>query len=38
VPALVEACESVVERIPGRGGNEHERLGPGREEPTQWND
>jgi pimeloyl-ACP methyl ester carboxylesterase len=31
VPALVEACESVVERL-GRGGDGRERLGPGREE------
>ena len=28
VPALVEACESVVDRIPGRGGSGRERLGP----------
>ena len=32
VPGLVEACDSVVSRLDGRQANEHERLGPGREE------
>jgi pimeloyl-ACP methyl ester carboxylesterase len=32
VPALVEACQSVVDRLPGRAPDESERLGPGREE------
>jgi 3-oxoadipate enol-lactonase len=32
VPALVEACESVVSKLPERGGDARERLGPGQEE------
>jgi len=32
VPALVEACDSVVNRLDGRKTNDRERLGPGREE------
>jgi len=32
VPALVEACESVVARLDGRPTDKSERLGPGREE------
>ena len=32
VPALVEACESVVARLDGRADDNHERLEPGREE------
>jgi pimeloyl-ACP methyl ester carboxylesterase len=31
VPALVEACESVVSKLPGRGGDAHDRLGFGLE-------
>jgi pimeloyl-ACP methyl ester carboxylesterase len=32
VPALVEACESVVSKLPGREGGARDSLGPGQEE------
>jgi hypothetical protein len=32
VPGLVEACESVASKLPGRGGDAREKLGPGQEE------
>jgi pimeloyl-ACP methyl ester carboxylesterase len=38
VPALLDACESVVSRRSGRADVGHERLGSGREEATEWND
>jgi pimeloyl-ACP methyl ester carboxylesterase len=39
VPALVEACESVVSKLPGRGDDAHDPLGSGREGGLQeWND
>jgi len=39
VPGLVEACESVVSKLPGRGGDVRDRLGSGQERGLdEWND